>query len=415
MLALTVDASAETGSVVTLHGQIESSQGNWELSIPLLVYAPGLYFTTYSVDDASGGNGNGIPEPGETFELDVNIANLGLLTATGVSVLMTEYPSWVSWPEDSTWVDSIPEDSIRTLSFICELSTGAPSPSFPWFHFDITSETTGYATEDTLRLTVGETGISNDVESGDAGWTHSGTNDLWNITDTSSHSPSHSWYCGGTNGYINNMDCGLISPELILAPDASLEFWTTFDVAIYGSDGIYIIVHDLTAGTADTLDFIGSGGALGRTAGKGTGTGWVPYSYDLSAFEAGTDVQIEYRFSTDNDGDTGTGFYIDDITIEGAYTGSTGISGGSPEIVVPMGAPFPNPSHETVSVHLFSEIQRDWTLGMYDICGRMVSEINGASPVNSTVNLNVSDLAPGVYFLRFSAETETSRKLVILR
>ncbi len=110
-----------------------------------------------------------------------------------------------------------------------------------------------------------------------------------------------------------------------------------------------------------------------------------------------------------------TGFYIDDITIEGAYTGNTGTSGGSPEVVVPMGAPFPNPSHETVSVHLFSEIQRDWTLGMYDICGRIVSEIIGASPVNSTVNLNISDLAPGVYFLRFSAETETSRKLVILR
>ncbi len=415
LLALTVSSSAETGSVVTLHGQIESSQGNWELSIPLLVHAPGLYFTTYSVDDATGGNGNGIPEPGETFELDVNIANLGLLTATGVGVLMTEYPSWVSWPEDSAWVESIPEDSIRTLSFVCELSASAPSPSFPWFHFDITSETTGYSAEDTLRLTVGETGISNDVESGDAGWTHSGTNDLWNITDSSSHSPSHSWYCGGTNGYINNMNCGLISPELTLAPDASLEFWTTFDVAIYGSDGIYMIVHDLTAGSADTLDFIGSGGALGGSAGKGTGTGWVPYSYDLSEFEAGTGVQIEFRFKTDNDGDTGTGFYIDDITIEGAYTGYTGVSGGSPEFTVPMGAPFPNPSHSTVSVHLFSEIQRDWTLGLYDISGRLVSETTGTSPVSSTVNLNVSDLTPGVYFLRFSAETETSRKLVILR
>lgn len=415
LLALAVNSSAETGSVVTLHGHIESSQGDWDISIPLLVYAPGLYFTTYSVDDATGGNGNGIPEPGETFELDVNIANLGLLSATGVSVLMTEYPAWVSWPEDSAWVESIPEDSIRTFSFVCELSASAPSPSFPWFHFDITSETTGYAAEDTLRLTVGETGISNDVESGDAGWTHSGTNDLWNITDSSSHSPNHSWYCGGTNGYINNMDCGLISPELTLAPDASLEFWTTFDVAIYGSDGIYMIVHDLTAGSADTLDFIGSGGALGGSAGKGTGTGWVPYSYDLSAFEAGTGVQIEFRFKTDNDGDTGTGFYIDDITIEGAYTGNTGTSDGSPEFTVPMGAPFPNPSHSTVSVHLFSEIQRDWTLGLYDICGRLVSETIGASPVNSTVNLNVSDLAPGVYFLRFSAETESSRKLVIFR
>ncbi len=414
LLALNVNGSSETGSVVTLNGQLVSSQGTWDISIPLLVYAPGLYFTTYSVDDEAGGNANGIPEPGETFQLDVNIANLGLLTAGDVTVQMTEYPTWVSWPEDSAWVDSIPEDSTRTLSFVCELSASAPSPSFPWFYFDILSETTGYATVDTLRLTVGETGISNDVESGIAGWTHSGTNDMWNITDSESHSPSHSWHCGDAGGYVNNMNCGLLSPELILAPEASVEFWTTFDVAIYGSDGIYLIIHDLDSSTADTLAFIGSGGALG-SYGKGIGTGWVPYSYDLSMYEAGTGIQVEFRFKTDNDGDTGIGFFIDDITIEGAYTGYTGLSDGSPIPVSPIGYPFPNPSHEAVNVHLFSEDQQDWTLGLYNICGRLVLETSGASPINATLNLNVSDLEPGIYFLRFSAESVTSRRLVILR
>lgn len=414
LIALTVNSSAETGSVVTLNGQLVSSQGTWEISIPLLVYAPGLYFTTYSVDDETGGNANGIPEPGETFQLDVNIANLGLLTAGDVAVRMTEYPTWVTWPQDSAWVDSIPEDSIRTLSFVCELSASAPSPSFPWFYFDILSETTGYATEDTLRLTVGETGISNDVESGDAGWTHTGTNDMWNITDSESHSPIHSWHCGDSGGYVNNMDCGLLSPELTLAPEASIEFWTTFDVAIYGSDGIYLIIHDLVAGTADTLAFIGSGGALGP-GGKGNGTGWVPFSYDLSMYEAGTDIQVEFRFKTDNDSDTGTGFFIDDITIEGAYTGYTGVSGGSPLPASPMGYPFPNPSHEAVNVHLFSGDQQNWTLGLYNICGRLVLETTGASPINATLNLNVSDIEPGIYFIRFSAESDTSRRLVILR
>lgn len=414
LLALDVNSSSETGSVVTLNGQLVSSQGTWEISIPLLVYAPGLYFTTYSVDDDAGGNSNGVPEPGETFQLDVNIANLGLLTASNVTVQMTEFPSWVSWPQGSAWVDSIPEDSTRTFSFVCELSSGAPSPSFPWFYFDILSETTGYATEDTLRLTVGETGISNDVESGAAGWTHSGTNDMWNITDSESHSPSHSWRCGDAGGYVNNMNCGLLSPELTLAPEASIEFWTTFDVAIYGSDGIYLIIHDLDAGTADTLAFIGSGGALG-SKGKGIGTGWVPYSFDLSMYEAGTGIQVEFRFKTDNDGDTGIGFFIDDITIEGAYTGYTGISGRSPIPASPMGSPFPNPSYETVNVHLFSEYQQDWTLGLYSISGRLVYEMNGTSLINATVNLDVSDLSPGIYFLRFSAESETSRRLVILR
>ena len=132
-------------------------------------------------------------------------------------------------------------------------------------------------------------------------------------------------------------------------------------------------------------------------------------------YEAGTGVQLEFRFKTDNDGDTGIGFFIDDITIEGAYTGFTGNPGGFLKPDSPMGSPYPNPSHSSVNVHLFSEIQRNWTLGLYDISGRLVSENTGASPVNADVSLDVSGLAPGVYFLRFSAETETSRKLVILR
>jgi len=413
-LALSVNSSAGTGSVVALSGQITSDQGTWELSIPMLVYAPGLFFTTYSVDDETGGNNNGIPEPGETFQLDLNIANLGLLAAEGVSLVMSDFPAWVTWPQDSAWVASIPEDSTATFSLTCTLSSGAPSPSFPWFYFDLASATAGYTSEDTLRLTVGETGISNDVESGASGWTHSGTSDMWNITDTNSHSSSHSWFCGGSGGYVNNMNCGLVSPELILAPDASIEFWTSFDVAIYGSDGIYLIIHDLTSGTADTLSFIGSGGALGPD-GKGIGTGWVPFSFDLSGFDAGTSVQIEFLFMSDNDGDTGNGFYIDDISIEGAYEGCTGMSGGSPVAVSPMGTPYPNPSQESVTVHLFSENQGNWNLNLFDISGRMVAETTGISPVNTTVNLDVSDLTPGVYFLRFSAETQTSRKLVILR
>lgn len=412
-LALSINSNALTGEVVALHGQIVSAEGNWDISIPLLVYAPGLYFTTYSVDDETGGNNNGIPEPGETFQLDLNIANLGLLSAIGVATKMTNYPDWVSWSSDSVWVDSVPEASVKTFSFDCTLSSDAPTPSFPWFYFDISSETTGYSTEDTLRLTVGETGISNDVEDGSSGWTHSGTGDLWNIYDGNSHSPSHSWYCGDNGAYLNNMSCGLLSPEVTLAPQATLEFWTQFDVAIYGSDGIHVIVHNLTSSTADTLAFIGSGGALGQEE-KGNSAGWVPFFYDLSEIETGNEIQIEFRFSSDNDGDTGIGFFIDDITISGAYAGSTGNPGGYAEPSSPMGYPFPNPSDGAISVHVYSGTRSDWTLGIFDICGRKVREMRGASPVNANVNMNVSDLAPGIYFLKFSSESEISRKLIVL-
>jgi hypothetical protein len=197
----------------------------------------------------------------------------------------------------------------------------------------------------------------------------------------------------------------------ILAPDATIEFWTTFDTAIYGSDGMYMVIHE--GGTEDTLDFIGSGGALAPVS-KGIGTGWVPYSYDLSMYEAGTAIQLEFRFYSDDDDDTGTGFYIDDISIEGAYTGSTGISSPSPVTPV-LGLPAPNPASAYFSVPLNISASGNWNLSMYDISGRLVLSKDGQSPFGDDVEMDVSHLSSGIYFMRLSGSAEAAGKLVLLR
>ncbi|MCK4806560.1 MAG: T9SS type A sorting domain-containing protein, partial [Candidatus Aegiribacteria sp.] len=336
-----------------------------------------------------------------------------MLNAASVSCVMTEYPGDVTWLSDSAFVDSIPQGSTETFTFVCQLNSGTPSPSFPWLFFEIISETADYQSCDSLRLTVGETGISNDVESGVAGWTHSGTGDLWNISTADSHSPDHSWHCGDSDGYNPNMDCGLFSPELILAPDAQLSFWAAFDVAIYGTDGLYVIVNDLDDSSSDTLDYIGSGGALGMDV-RGTGTGWCEWSYDLSSWEAGDNIQVEFRFISDDNSDTGTGFYIDDISIQGAYTGSTEISTRSLLIPV-LGLPSPNPASTCFSVPVNILSQGSWNLSLYDISGRLVLSREGQSPFGDEVEMDVSHLSSGVYFLRLSGSAEAAGKLVLLR
>ncbi|MCD4700761.1 MAG: T9SS type A sorting domain-containing protein [Candidatus Aegiribacteria sp.] len=412
-LSIQVDSSAVNGNVIALKGEIQSTQGNWDINISLLVYAPGLYFATYSVDDSTSGNSNGIPEPGETFDLIASIANVGMLNASSVSCVMTGYPSDVTWLSDSAFVDSIPQGSTETFTFVCQLNPGTPSPSFPWLFFDILSVTADYQSCDSLRLTVGETGISNDVESGVAGWIHSGTGDLWNISTSDNHSPDHSWHCGDSEGYDPNMDCSLFSPELILAPDAQLSFWATFDVAIYGTDGLYIIINDLDDISSDTLDYIGSGGALGSDF-RGTGTGWCEWSYDLSSWEAGDNIQVEFRFCSDDDSSTGSGFYIDDISIQGAYVGSTGVS-TRPHVIPVLGLPSPNPVSDCFSIPLNITAQGSWNLTLYDISGRMVLLREGQSPFLDVIEMDVSHLSSGVYFLRLSGSAEAAGRLVLLR
>jgi len=413
-LSLDVDESAQTGDVLILRGELASGEGSYDFTLPLMVRAPGLYFATYSVNDTLSGNGNGIPDPGESFELIINIANLGLLGALEVTVEMTGYPGWVHFDPATSWADTVPVDGTESFSFNCQLDASAPSPSFPWLYMAISSETTGYAVSDSLRLTVGETGISNDVESGASGWTHSGTLDMWNITDSQSHSPTHSWHCGGSEGYVQGMDCSLLSPELILAPEASISFWAAFDVAIYGSDGLYVLIHDLTESSIDTLDFIGSGGALSVGL-KGIGTGWVDWNYDLSDYDAGSTVQLEFRFVSNDDQDTGAGFYIDDITIAGAYTGGTGVSGSTPVPPPMLGLPRPNPASGAVALPVCLQDDGEWDLGIYDLTGRLVMSVTGASPVQELLQIDLSELAAGIYMLRMTGGASTaSTRLVLL-
>ncbi|MBN1434739.1 hypothetical protein JW921_08270, partial [Candidatus Fermentibacterales bacterium] len=195
VVALDVEASSSTGQVVQLLLHLSCDQGSWEVTLPLLVYAPGLYFSIYSVDDSAGGNGNGYPEAGESFDLILTIANLGLLEASDVYVTMPDGPTWLTWDIATAYLPQIAADGTGEFTVSGELSAGAPDVAFPELLFSITAAPE-WQSSDTLILVVGDIGVSEDVESGPGGWTHGGTNDLWHVTESSAHSGTHSWHSG---------------------------------------------------------------------------------------------------------------------------------------------------------------------------------------------------------------------------
>ena len=407
-LDLAVDVNAANNQVAALLLTVSTQQGVWEIPFSLLIHAPGLYFASYSVE------GDVVPEPGETFGLVLNIANTGLLDAVDATAVMLGFPQWVSFAADTAHCPIVPAGATAEFPFICTLAPEAPSPAFPWFTFLLESPTTSFSRIDSLRFTVGETGVTHDVESGPEGWSHGGTGDMWRITDMNSHSPDHSWQCGNEQGYQDGMNCWLQSPVMHLAPNSSLSFWTMFDVALYGSDGLYPILLNLTGGSADTLDFIGSGGAL-YGPGAGMGTGWVNFSYDLSFADPEDQYRIEFRFRSDNDGVTGLGFFLDDIVVAGGYMGNLDIEGDQSVLPV-LGHPHPNPSGAGFTVPLNITEPGDWRLGVYDLAGRLVMSFNGASPVSGEIFACTRGLASGVYLVRLEgASDHLTRRVVVLR
>jgi len=165
----------------------------------------------------------------------------------------------------------------------------------------------------------------------------------------------------------------------------------------------------------DTLDFIGSGGALGGSA-KGQGTGWAQWCYDLEGYEAGEQVKLEFRFISDGDPENGAGFHIDDITVSGAYTGSMGTEAGAAAATRPLGNPYPNPSTGLFSVPVRLPQVAQWTLGVYDLTGRLVARNSGTGAVTQLFSARDAGMSTGVYLVRLaSGGSSWTRRLVLIR
>jgi hypothetical protein len=316
---LSVAPDCPNGHVIMLHLVIIADGGHsWESDLPLVVAAPEVVLRRYWVKDEGY---DGVVDPGESAEIWFELENVGLARALGTSVVLSSESTDIEVTGPLADYSDIWSGSMRRAwtAHQIQVNAGCPDPSFPMLYLNI-SGTDGWSFTDSLLFTVGTTGLSHDAESGAEGWTHGGSHDLWHITDHKSSSPSHSWYCGfeDTWQYDNNMDTWLMSPSIVLPPEAQLALWCWYDVTIYGVDGFYVEVNGGSGW--ETLDFIGSGGALGDgSVGSFMGNDWLPEVYDLSAYPEGTSFQARIRFVSD-ESETAEGLYIDDVSV----TGDTG-------------------------------------------------------------------------------------------
>jgi hypothetical protein len=125
--------------------------------------APWLVLNDATIDDSSGGNGNGRAEPGETIEISLEFTNQGIEAANGVSLTLTSAESAITVTDSTAAVPNIPSggtgssaegdlelyvsdaaaDSIATLWALVEANGGAYQGSA---RFD-------------LHIVVDETGI----------------------------------------------------------------------------------------------------------------------------------------------------------------------------------------------------------------------------------------------------------------
>jgi len=204
-------------------------------------------------------------------------------------------------------------------------------------------------------VSIAWAGRRDDFEQGAAGWTHGGTNDLWNLSSRRFSSPSNAWYCGNaaTGLYGDSMHACLYMPPTFIGTASKLSFrhWieseldTQTGLAMHAWDGG--IVEISTDGGAHFLQMAPQGGYPYQITGwwespwddgtpcfAGSG-GWQTAVFDLSAY-AGRTVVIRFHFGSDSN--TGKeGWYIDDVAVTQDSGTHTWISFAPTNVVVDGG------------------------------------------------------------------------------
>ncbi|MCK4673771.1 hypothetical protein KAT67_07295, partial [candidate division WOR-3 bacterium] len=132
--------------------------------------------------------------PGDTESISINISNTGYGYAHNTYALLSESDPYVTILTDSVFFGEIPPETTQIIlgPFELHISSSIPPAHHPGFTLDIIAD--DYATSEGFLLIVGETGFSDDMESGSNLWTTGGTNNLWHISTTRYFSPTHSWY-----------------------------------------------------------------------------------------------------------------------------------------------------------------------------------------------------------------------------
>jgi hypothetical protein len=423
--SLAVAADCEDGhtALIDVSASPAGRREVWTEAIGLTVAAPVLVPTSYSVSDAgTGGDGDGVVEPGETIDVAVTLENGGHATAAAPHVTPASNPACATMLSGPITMPDVGVGESVTAVLRMSLAPSCPQAGVVEVELDMVTSN-GISSTASFFVTVGIGTFAHDFEDGDSGWSASGESGSWALTDNRSHSGTHSWYCGepGAWQYADGAECRLTSPEFVLGIDVELSFWCWYELPIYHEDGFYVELVTPVGEPVDTLDFIGSGGALGALG--SIGNDWLQYSYRLAG-EPGETLRVRFRFTSD-DAEVAEGVYIDDVSLTtSAAPDDTGsMEPGDQALPMVLYQNLPNPFSPATKIRFTTYAHAEIELAVYNIQGRLIRTLERGyrtagdhEVVWDGTDEFGGDVAAGVYLYRLRiGEDEETRKMILIR
>ena len=163
--------------------------------------------------------------------------------------------------------------------------------------------------------------FSDNVEFGVRGWAPEAP---WAITDAASHSPDHAWTDSPDGNYSNGQNVSLVSQPFDLSAysNVSVTFWYKFNLES-GKD-------------VTRLEYSTNGGSTWSTAKIYTGNipNWTQTTVTLSNLDHQANVLLRFRLTSDA-ANTADGWYVDDITLNGASAACAGQAAPQAAFIAP--------------------------------------------------------------------------------
>lgn len=418
--------------------QLAISESPDQLSLPLTAYAPDLQVIAFGIDDTAGGDGDGIPEPGEALVLDITVENQGSIVASGVMGVLQDGAFLDADPTPQGFGLLAPGGFATAGPFSVAVAAGAPPLYTSTLGLALT-DAAAYDRTDLFPFNIGDV-FADDMESG-VGWTHyaggAGFNDEWHLETYRNHTygGTTSWKCGGPGSadYGDLLYAILESSPFSLPGNSMLTLWHWMDAETSGTypDHCYdggLVEISVDGGPWQTITpeagypyLVREGGTPGpfpaETPVFSGAHDWQAETFDLTGF-AGS-ARIRFAFGSDG-AVSREGWYIDDVELR------LGISGADDTPLVQrlhLHPARPTPTAGGATLRLDLPQTGPVTVQVCDIRGRAIRTLldkrlsaGSHSLVWDGRDAQQRMVASGTYWIR--AQTPKSRcshRLVLLR
>jgi len=317
---------------------VSSDQGCFAIPLSLIIGTDcSVYNTAYAraatmaitsdTQSASCGDGDRVPDPGETIQLTINVDNVGTVAASGVTVKLISDKTYLSIANDLVTLGALAANGAetKTATFNVAVARTAPFADTATFTAVVTSAGNSVPAIRTLQTVVNRDKVTQtigyDFNSGAQGWTSSDSAGWALTTAPTTGDTTQLWH----EQYAKDRCDKLTSPVFEASATSSM----SFDLAYVSEnsdapyDGVDVQVSSDGGSTWQTVDVAQGYAAISAgtgcmTAGQGFFSGVSPtmsrYDVNLASF-AGQTIQVRFRFSSDELVDaTAAGAWIDNIT-----------------------------------------------------------------------------------------------------